>query len=233
MLNIYKYIPLLSPMYNEVHRHYHSIKHVHNLTNMITTKSYLEKISPHKALLYSNTSRHTPNGFEVDGQLMLLAWFHDCYYDPYLGSPGNEKISGNIFSAMTSGDVHSQDDQSLFFEVLSGIQLSGRHLSDVSEPTSPSGRPSLTNLIFMDLDMNGFSDNLEFTLNNTLVRAEYYKSSPLDYLKGRIKFLETLLEKKQIYYTFDDVYEDRARKNIEESLVAGRKLLDDSNGSSY
>lgn len=209
MFIVEKYIPLLSPMYNESHRFYHSIKHVHGLTKLIKSNFYKSLVKPEiKFSILSSEDK-------LNNFLMTVAWFHDCYYDPYLGSPINEELSATIFNSLTESDCTlSEDNRELITDT---IMFTSKHLDDLVRSPQPF-TPINESLLFMDLDMYGFSDFDEFTYGNRLIEQEYYKTSKAEFKKSRIKFFELLLNKPRIYYTFNDEVEYAARENIKEFL---------------
>lgn len=45
-------------------------------------------------------------------------------------------------------------------------------------------------------------------------------------LKRRCKFLQTMLDKDRIYYTFNDSIEHSARENIDKEIAKCKKLLE-------
>ncbi len=217
MLNICKYIPKLVPLYSEQHRDYHSLHHIHSLTRMIESKSYLGMIDP--ARVNSNIL-----GTEfATTVLQFTAWFHDSYYDPYLGSPINEQYSNKIMEAMVLPDIDVKNtiDIAVYKAAKEAITATGKHLQNVNSDSTVK----LTTLMFMDLDMHGFCDVEEFNINDTSIRTEYYNTHERTYLTGRKVFLETLLKKERIYYLYADVFEESARANITNAIYSiDRKL---------
>lgn len=232
MLNIHKYIPNLVPLYNEPHRSYHSLKHIHSLMRMIEKRTYLTTIDPERTrnlILGGDTLQNAMAKSPffrkfTDNTLEFTAWFHDCYYDPYLGSPLNEWHSGKIFESMILPDIDKINTAhySLYETVSAAICYTGKHLEDISKTCE-----DIQTLIFMDLDMHGFCDASEYARNNVSVREEYYATSLEEYLPKRKWFLETLLKKERIYYLYADQHEEAARKNIEASIAILNKGLCD------
>lgn len=213
-------IPALSAMYNERHRSYHSLEHIHDLISNIVTGKYIQYLDPSKVADICESGRYLESIDDREIVLQTIAWFHDCYYDPYLGSPLNEITSVSIASSMLDG---LEDEEYEKFQIaMDGIILTSRHLECV---TDSYDKHQLESLIFMDLDMRSFSNEEEFIRNNQRVRDEYYKTSEIDYMQGREKFLTKLMEKKKIYYTFKDEFEEAARENISRALVEVRQFL--------
>lgn len=216
MLSIHKYIPQLSTLYSEPHRYYHSLTHVHSLYRTIVTERWKSLVKPQ----HSSAAHRTHDLTEM---LSFIAWFHDCYYDPYLAPPHNETISANMFKVMVSPDVHKDDGYTALFveDVIAGIKLTARHLEGLNV-----GRHMFAHILFLDLDMMGFAFRDEHLANNIAIRKEYYKTSDADYLSARIGFLQALLKKDRIYYLFQDHLELSARANIKESIDADSRALD-------
>ncbi len=173
MLFIEKYIPQLSAMYSEPHRDYHSLTHIHGLYRIILSGSW-------QGLLQKKSDATSGNTQAISRKLSFIAWFHDCYYDPYLGSPKNEQMSADIFQAMVLPDATYSGASSFMDSVYEGIMLTSRHLSQLEV-----GCHDFEHLLFMDLDMLGFAYKDEFLRNNVSVRNEYYKTSDVEYLTNR------------------------------------------------
>ena len=192
---------------------------------MIEKKSYTEILDPKRGEELLQVVRNPFQQKFTDNVLSFTAWFHDCYYDPYLGSPVNELYSNNIFEAMVYPDVNldSSFDTSTYETVKSSIHATGKHLGNLSDDASLG----VQTLLFMDLDMHGFCDAAEYARNNVAVAKEYYATSLEEYLPKRKWFLETLLKKDRIYYLYADKYEEAARKNIEASIAILNKGLCD------
>lgn len=214
MLFIEKYIPQLSAMYSEPHRDYHSLTHIHGLYRIILSGSW-------QGLLQKKSDATSGNTQAISRKLSFIAWFHDCYYDPYLGSPKNEQVSADIFQAMVLPDATYSGASSFMDSVYEGIMLTSRHLSQLEV-----GCHDFEHLLFMDLDMLGFAYKDEFLRNNVSVRNEYYKTSDVEYLTNRLKFLKALLAKDRIYYLLSDELEASARVNISESIETDSRMLD-------
>lgn len=212
MLAIEKYIPQLSAMYSEPHRAYHSLTHIHGLNRLIINQSWVPLVQNGADWLKEPS---------ITKELTFIAWFHDCYYDPYLGSPKNEQISADIFKAMVLPDARDATDNTFIEQVYDGIILTSKHLQQLKVDSH-----SFTHLVFMDLDMLGFADKNELLVNNPAVRKEYYKTSDIEYLTNRLKFLKALLAKERIYYTLSDNIEANARENIAASIKQDSNLLD-------
>lgn len=165
-----------------------------------------------------------PHFYEMEF-LLGVAWFHDCYYDPYLGSPKNEEMSVGIFRSMTAKDRKSHGD--LCYAIELGIELTAKHMEDVSQKTRcfPNQFYAENALLFMDLDMIGFADPAdEYRRTSKLIRKEYYRTSDDDFFAGRLKFLQALQSKSKIYYKLPAEFEQRARANIAAEIAEIKSL---------
>ena len=210
-----KYIPQLSVLYQEPHRTYHSLQHIQFLIREIYNENY-------KSLLLPGVRLNSFGVRELQEFLCMLAWFHDAYYDPYLGSPMNEYISAELFKSM----VPNYMNDGVTSHVYNGIILTGEHAfyHGAYDPelncvcTVKSSPTILEQFLFMDLDMFGFYDEDVCRRNNKLVRAEYPNTTDTDYNSGRDKFLQSLLDKPRIMYLMNDEVEQTVRVNIQRSI---------------
>lgn len=211
MIHIEKYIPQLIPLYCEPQRTYHSLQHIHGIIRLIKTNKYLSFIDSNKI------NEGLAGSFRTKNILETIAWFHDCYYDPYLGSPMNEEISAKIFGAMvpiSQSSYRDDHNENEYNTVYNGILATAKHIEDISGDYMYE--PEV--LLFMDLDMHNFCDEAEFLKNGDLIRKEYPATNDIQFFKGRKWFFETILNKSKFYYTYKQEFEDAARRNIENSL---------------
>lgn len=216
---LHQAIPLLSAMYSEPHRHYHSLIHIHELLQNIVTGKYLTYLDRKKISRIAKNEIHPHTLIELEqiDILSAIAWFHDCYYDPYMGSPNNEAISAYIAESFLG---HLQEDEYDKFQVVKyGVIATGYHLKDLIEEYTPTyTRLKLEHLIFMDLDLLSFAFPENNARNNQNIRNEYYKTTDSEYTAGRLNFLNSLYSKKRIFYTFNDELETAAKQNIANQL---------------
>lgn len=233
MLTAHQFIPQLSLLYQEPHRTYHSLEHIQSLKRMILTGEYINMVDVDKcnAMITRSNNVTTDIIEQYKNFLQLVAWFHDCYYDPYLGSPHNEQESAKIFHALTPSinfpkNMEYDDqilevgnykhyDERLKQRVTDAILATSLHLTNIKTQNLP-----VETLIFLDLDMIGFSDSNMMARNDKQIRKEYYKTDDKEYLKGRMSFLTALLSKPTIYYTLKSGFEDAARYNIKLAIDA-------------
>jgi pantetheine-phosphate adenylyltransferase len=129
----------------------------------------------------------------------MAIWFHDYVYD--IKSKTNEEDSINALYDEVELDMKEEID-------IDALILATKHNTD-----------ELTNdqkyLCDIDLSSLGKSWRL-FNYYNKLVEQEYSSLLRKDLLKGRVYFMQGLLNRKRIYYTefFYNRYEEQARKNI-------------------
>lgn len=195
------YLHMLMPMYNDRYRYYHDLTHIYQLQRLIDGNNYLTYMTDEG----KNAIRKEKSIRDVNLVLEYIAWFHDCYYDAYNRSGQNEEKSRKIFEAVV-GDSLDCDTK---YTIVDGIMATAKHTEDLD-----ISRYSSSTLLFMDLDLFTFSDHDECKLSSDNIRKEYYKTSDEDYRKGRVTFLRKMLERKKIYYYFNEELEKRARFNI-------------------
>lgn len=210
----------LTKFYQEPHRSYHSLTHIHTLARHILTRSYEQYLLPEVKL-----DTFSPTG--LTDFLMITAWAHDSYYDPYLGSPMNEHLSRLLYrEVLKKLPSVTEEEKSILSYAEYAIDLTAKHTQYIGEYVPETNNVfhlyswpmCLEMFLFMDLDMFGFYDEDEFRLNNKTVREEYYKTSDNDYRIGREKFLQTLLDKPRIMYLMNDHVEATIRANLTRSL---------------
>lgn len=210
----------MTRFYQEPHRSYHSLTHIHTLARHVLNRSYEQHLLPGvKFNTFSSTG--------LTDFLMITAWAHDAYYDPYLGSPMNEYLSRLLYREIVKKITPENDEQkSVLSYAEYAIDLTARHGQYIGKYDPErndvthfySWPMCLEMFLFMDLDMFGFYDEDEFRANNKTVRDEYYKTSDSEYLAGRQNFLRMLLDKPRIMYVMNDEVESTVRANIQRSL---------------
>ena len=192
-------VSFLKEYYSEPHRVYHDLRHINDLLTLIDEHVENEE----QALL-----------------LKAVAWFHDAFYDPKLGSPQNEQKSIEIFESVSHLFEPSQAQ-----EIKDIILATSLHMTDQSNASA------LTQ-IFLDMDMGNFRLPFERYMEYTKrVFDEYVLSgySENEVLRGQKDFAKKLLQKTNLYYTpLFKPQEDRARANlkrfVEEGFAPPRKV---------
>jgi predicted metal-dependent HD superfamily phosphohydrolase len=183
-------IELLTKAYSEPHRKYHTLDHIIYMFNK--AKEYKVKLTP---------------------ELIHAIWFHDAVYDTK--SKLNEENSSEEFCRYVCFSIRYSSD--FIVRVRTMILDTKNHL-----PTTGASME----LIDLDLSILGESDTRIYLdyINN--VYKEYFPKTKLvmtenkKWKEGRIKFIETLLKRKIIFYTpWGKKYlEKQARKNLEREL---------------
>ena len=162
---------------------YHSVHHVFSL---------LDRLEPLKKCV---------RNIEM---IQAAIWFHDIIYDPKRND--NEEKSKQVFQyyAGTRFSSYFIDNVGMFIMCTKDHKLPEKDLD-------PHLLQDLK--IFLDLDMSIFdTESKEYSLYAYNIRREYEKTVP-NYEEMRIKFLNSVLEKSNIFYT---VYfkDEKARENI-------------------
>lgn len=189
-------ISQLTTMYNEPHRHYHDIRHVHFLLRQTLGEECLPLM------------KHASDVELLNHPLLTaIIWFHDCYYDPYAPAGMNEKYSAAIYDAYARvNNVNDYDRQ----VVHNAILHSSYHTKD-----QPITNPLIE--LFLDLDLLGFYYDYPGTDED--IRKEYWRTSYDEFNKGRIEFLTRLLNRKRIFYCMNDEVEATTRSNIKAKIA--------------
>jgi predicted metal-dependent HD superfamily phosphohydrolase len=137
-----------------------------------------------------------------DEQIMAI-WYHDYVY--VAGSKTNELDSAQVFMQ------HYKEYPTLNLTLVATIILDTKdHF-----PTIPESEQVI------DLDLIGLSDVLlrGYWQNAINVRKEYSAFTDEEWREGRMKFLQKMLDRKQIYYTdFVKSFESQARDNMKSEL---------------
>lgn len=138
--------------------------------------------------------------------------FHDAVYDPH--REDNEARSADWACSVMDELKRTEEEKAR----IRGMILATAHSA---EPRTPDEAL----LLDVDLSILG-ADEAAFDKYDRAIRAEYAWVPEPDYRLGRIKVLQSFLDRPRIYRTavFRDRYEERARRNIEravKSLVDG------------
>ena len=148
----------LLSMWNESHRHYHTLNHLNDLIDQIN----------------ENKSKYSEKEYE---KLMLTALFHDCVYDPM--SSTNEEESANFLMECSIDKTN--------LDVLEVKQM----ILDTKTHQSTTNLSETFNHYDMSIVERDFNQLLEW--ENGI--SEEYKAYGEQYKEGRLKFLESLLDK--------------------------------------
>lgn len=192
----------LTVLYNSPDRHYHNMRHINRCLSYLEDNnfiSYLYRESLHSAI-----------------------WFHDAVYNPY--SKYNEHYSADLYyksetckNSNTYQYKNGCTNHQLIYDMIFATRL---HTEDQSFDLY-DGDEKLAIEYMLDIDLVGLADDYNDYQNSAiLIRKEYYNTSIDDFIDGRKKFLEAMLARKSIYYTyqFKTLNEDRARNNMQNEL---------------
>lgn len=141
----------------------------------------------------------------------LALWFHDSVYLP--GSITNE--SDSVMFMHTVLGLFISDPKEMDIITKAGVVIldTAKHLK---------GEIGLESELVLDLDLSSFAYSYEqFKEVGDMVRREFYTISDEDFLAGRRKFMQQMLEKGFIYRTKSMVqlFEQKAQENIEKFLA--------------
>ncbi|MCB1724187.1 MAG: hypothetical protein H6959_01920 [Chromatiaceae bacterium] len=139
----------------------------------------------------------------------MAIWFHDIINDP--GNDDNEGRSAALFRHLADGVLDRR-----FIETVVELVLITCHCAAPDDPDKQ---------FICDIDLASFGCPWEsFLKDSEDVRAEY-PGSEKEYVRGKKKFLDSLLDRPRIFVTdfFFDRYENQARSNIHRLLdIMGR-----------
>ena len=168
-------------------------RHYHNLTHIDRVLTTLDR--------FSATLQHPPS-------VMLAAWFHDFVYDSQ--AVDNELQSAKFANTLLTNllvDRESIDRVNHLILATQGHQID---LNDVDR------------CIFLDADLAIFgADLVQYQSYQRSIRQEYSWVSDLDYQVGRIRVLESFLQRDRLYYTdslFNEL-ESIARTNLSTEIL--------------
>lgn len=180
----------LAPIY-ENRKGYHDIRHIQALIREINSLGLSED--------------HT-------NWLKAVAWLHDAYYDPILGSPENEKFSAELLKLSEFADCFSNYGWKLAYDT---ILLTAKHneTHTIMEPIQG---------FFLDVDIAHLGMSYElFIRNSQLISVEYRYVGISDevLIEGYHKFYQTMLDRQYLYYTENyQTLEKSARNNLKRAL---------------
>lgn len=190
---------VVSGLYMEPHRGYHTLGHVATLLGRL------------EGLIAAGKS--TALGYRLEVETAI--WFHDAIYD--VKSSENERNSASLAQLFLR--TIGVDAPGFVDRVTTAI------LSTVHDGTPVTGEGSTTAALMCDLDLAGLADDWDaFDLEARNIRHEYSIYTDEQYRWGRLKFLSALMSRPFIFTTLAEL-EAPARRNIERhmaDLLAGR-----------
>lgn len=200
---------LFQNYFYDTYRYYHNASHINNCLEI------LEEI---KIYYKANLPKKEPNYLAIE----LAIWFHDFIYDTRKNN--NEEMSALAAKQFILGT----EDYTIIKNVESLILFTKYNC----EPTT------IEEKILLDIDLSVLGGYpAEYNDYSENIRKEYYWAPDFVYYFGRLKILEDIINKKQIYYTDyfidnhyfgrDESIELNARKNIGDEIKYIKSRLKD------
>jgi len=133
---------------------------------------------------------------------VLAILFHDFIYVP--GMSDNEERS-----AMAASDLLKTDDTHFITKAIMSTKLH-----------TGTGNHRIDTIIDLDMSIMGGSNDM-YNLYSLAIRWEHRKISEVNWRKGRVAFLESILSMERIFATeyFSKKLDFRARSNIKRELT--------------
>lgn len=185
---------LVAPLYQERHRSYHGVQHVHYILRQIDA---------------------LPISVDEKDFLSAIAWLHDAHHDPLAGSPSNERRSAELLDIPTFATAFTEDGLSLARQT---IMATADHLNDqvMTQMMIDDGQEMIG--LFLDLDLAHLGDTQETFLRTSRSVSEEYRRAGTSYedlIKGHPAFAQKMLARKKLFYTKHfEGRETQARANL-------------------
>ena len=180
--------------WQEILEHYtKKWKYYHNLNHIYSFVELFEK--------YNNNIQNYKSEF------LISIFFHDIIYLPSRND--NEDESMNLFNKFYSETNPKNLNKEKVIEFISETKNHTLNIIHNNEELN----------YFLDMDMHILSEENWEDYENK-IRKEYPYLSEIEYKNGRIKFLQSCLNKEKIYRTkiFYDAFEQKARSNIKKII---------------
>ena len=180
--------------WQEILEHYtKKWKYYHNLNHIYSFVELFEK--------YNNNIQNYKSEF------LISIFFHDIIYIPSRND--NEDESMNLFNKFYSETNPKNLNKEKVIEFISETKNHTLNIIHNNEELN----------YFLDMDMHILSEENWEDYENK-IRKEYPYLSEIEYKNGRIKFLQSCLNKEKIYRTkiFYDAFEQKARSNIKKII---------------
>jgi predicted metal-dependent HD superfamily phosphohydrolase len=185
---------LLTTAYTAPNRHYHNLEHIHHLLDLI------------ERFLLINNNCLVPLQDPIS--VSLAAWFHDFVYDPQASDNELQSAKAAIELLTNMGESIDRVDR-----VQQLILATKGHQIDPNDADL---------CIFLDADLAILgADPIQYQVYWRSIRSEYSWVSDEDYQSGRIRVLESFLQRDRLYYTdllFDEL-ESNARFNMQQEIT--------------
>ncbi len=141
---------------------------------------------------------------EVDG-VEFGIWYHDVVYVPR--AQDNEALSAELFTRIADGVLEPEKIDDVHRIIMATLHLAKPQRADEG--------------LMVDIDLSSFGMEWDhFRRDSVAVRTEMGHQSEAEFARGHARFLNTLMARDSVYCTelFRDLYETRARENIERYL---------------
>lgn len=210
-----------------------AVKHdfTFNLTSFLTENNFAEANTSYAVAnslfcIMSDFNRHYHTPYHVLYILLLASkmkiklkvweslaiWFHDAIYYPIATYSYNESQSVSFMRAMLPDGLRLNDNGDLN-QADRAIMATADHLQDIVPL-------EFCSVLDLDISILGAESSV-FVDASKCTREEFCNYvNPRRFKKGRKKFFETILAKREIFRTekMRELFEDRARKNIQLAL---------------
>lgn len=200
----------LTTLLTQPHRKYHNVNHINDC--LVELEQY-------------NEANIADYSFITTVYVTYAIWYHDAIYNPY--SKHNEELSARLFMRNAKQsfspvlkDTYGIDDTTSYIAVYHTIMATSAHTVTQEVVHSKDWIDTAFGRAYklmLDIDLAGLGKSwLVFKKNSNNIREEYYNTSRVDFIKGRLKFWEEISKRESFYYTeyFRSKYELEARQNI-------------------
>lgn len=188
---------VLSPLYQDPRRAYHDVRHIHTLL---------------RDILCLDVSEDQRRWLEA------IAWLHDAYNDPLLGSPGNEQMSASLLDTSV-GECFTDHGKEL---ARATIALTAQH-AITHENIAP------LSALFLDIDISHLGASYTVFIRNSqlISKSTAIAGWPtMCWWRGYHRFFQSMLARQRLYYTepYSHV-EGAARANLQKGLEESAVLV--------
>lgn len=188
MINRHVYVEL-SSIYEQKHRHYHNLTHIHHCLGELET--YIKA-----------------NGLTLKRELEYAIWFHDAIYNPF--STENEENSAKLFF-----DYSKSYDFSCNVELVCDLIL-GTKRQHVMDPAFEMEHRLMNDIDCLILAEPDYAKYLQYVTN---VQKEYSHLSSEKFMRGRKQFLLKMLEQEKVFHSpAYQARNEIAKKNMSREL---------------
>lgn len=204
---------LLTTLLTQPHRHYHNINHINDCL----------------AELYKWWEQHESLYYLIK-DLTYAVWYHDIIYNPYVLAGINEYQSANLFDRKHRPvGEHAHLCINLLkmaYNVYNAIIATTHHTQN-QEPDFLIDKLKNVDInvikLMLDIDLSGLGSQPELYARNSYnIRKEYYNTSDITFVKGRLDFLYNINKRESFYYMdyFKDLYHTQSKENVKNEIIA-------------